>query len=231
MSSFVTTVGTDQTMSMPLLDAETGGITRLISGPDYRRNSLRYFLRMPDKDEAEKLPCPMGFDRNSITFEPYLIVAPNPIPDCVTAQFYRITGPEGRGKIGKRKIHLWQSQIDTGIYPCHPIQIHSLRPGQTMEIEGNSFWFNPRRTRRAGQVYVAASPEWSPAPPIKTFVPFQLLVMVKMKWLPKNVAKGHTEYVHGSPLQAPAPAPPPIHGDIQLDDFKPSPGWRSTEPA
>jgi hypothetical protein len=224
----VTTVGTDQTLTKPLLDADTGGVTRLCAGPEYRRHNLRFFLRMPSEDEAEKLPCPMGFDRKSVTFEPYMLVLPNPLPHNVTAQFYRINTPDGRGKIGKRKLHLWHPEVDTAIYPSLAVNVGSLQPGQPLELHGTSYWYNPRSgrrtTRQSTQTFVNAAPDWMPPPPVVTYSPFQILVMIRMKWLPATAQDHRTEYVSGSPIHAPAPAMPPLYPDPA--PFTPSPGWR-----
>ena len=157
-----------------------------------------------------------------------MLVLPNPMPESVTGRFYRITGPEGKGKIGKKTLHTWRPEVDTAIYPSYRIEIASMRPGQTMELYATSYWYNPRNSR-SKQVMVRPPPEWNPPPSVHTYTPFQILVMIKMKWLPKRTPRHRTEYVSGSPLHSPAPAAPPIHGDIfdHPEDFSPSPGWRS----
>ena len=221
LSPFVTTVGTDQTLTKPLLDAETGGVTRLCYGPEYRRHNLRFFIRMPSLKEAETLPVPMGHDRSSVTFEPYMLVMPNPMPSSVTAEFYRIIGPEGPGKVGKRKLHLWTPEIDTAIYPSLVIHMPTMKPDDTLELHGTSFWHNPRRRARSPQAFVDYPPGWDPPPPVTTYTPLQILVMIRMKWLPNGRQRHRTDYVHGSPLHAPAPPAPPLYGEPERQRIEP----------
>jgi hypothetical protein len=188
---YTTTVGSNRTATMSLLDAETGGMPRLIAGPGTRINNVRFYLRMPEEKECDQFPAPMGFDRRSITFEPFVLFIQGALPFNTTCKFYRITSPDGNGKINKLEIHKWTNLPETATYPGISIQVPSLRPNQIIEIEGASAW---RKSKYFHQ---------ETAPIIQTYIPVSILALVKMKWIPLQNKKRSIEIVRGDPILHP----------------------------
>lgn len=201
--TFVTTVGTNGTITFPLQDAANAQIPVLPIGPHYRRNPFRFFVKMPSKEEAEKLPAPLRFDRKTVTFEPLQLYIGGPLPPHCTAKFTRVMSGTYKGKINKKPLHQWTTQVDTTIYPAAPIELPALRPGEIIEFEGVSWWYNARPPR-AGQ-RVRTNPFAYPQPPepppnIAMRMPVHLMLLVKMKWLPKEVRRKNIRVVQGSPI-------------------------------
>jgi hypothetical protein len=201
--NFVTTVGTNGTITFPLRDAENSGITTLRVGPGYRRTPIRFFVKMPSREEAAKLPAPLKSDRETVTFEPLLLYVGGPLPPHCTAKFTRVLGGDHRGKIKKKPLHHWSPLEDTTIYPAAPIELPSLRPGEAIEFEGVSWFFNARPPRAGQQQRI--NPFAYPLPPetppdIAMRQPVHLMLLVKMKWLPKEMGKSRFRVVQGSPV-------------------------------
>lgn len=235
--SFITTVGTNGTLTFPLRDAANASITTLRVGPGFRRNPIRFFAKMPTKEESIKLPAPLTSDRDSVTFEPIMLYIGGPLPPHGTAKFSRILGGDHRGKINKHPLHRWQPQEDTTIYPASSIEIPSLRPGENIEFEGVSWWWNtqePRRGTRREQPHPFAFPlPPEPPPNVAMMMPVNLMLLVRMKWLPKEIAKKHFRVVKGSPVswtqtpmpmnpEAPAPDIPEPAQERSGPDFPPA---------
>jgi hypothetical protein len=197
---FITTVGTNGTLTLSLLDAETGGIPALVAGPGYRRNPIRFFAKMPNLKEAERLPAPLRCDRKTVSFAPISIVLDSPLPPHYTASFHRMIGGKEKGSLAKRAVHMWSPLEDTALYPAIAIRMPSIKPGETIEIEGVSYWYNERRTRRQNNPYHYPLPAESP-PPVISRMPVSLRILIKMTWLPMETGKKRIQVVDGSPLQ------------------------------
>lgn len=201
--SFVTTVGTNGTISFPLRDAGTAHIPTLRVGPQYRRNAVRFFAKMPTKEEASRLPAPLKCDRSSVTFEPVMLYIGGPLPPHCTAMFTRVLAGKNRGKMSKKPIHQWAPQTDSLIYPAATIQLPALRPEEAIEFEGVSWWYNARPPRagqrqRLNPFAYPLPPE--PPPDIDSLHPVQLMLLVRMKFLPRTVGKKKFRVVQGSPV-------------------------------
>ncbi len=199
---FVTTVGADGTLVIPLTDASNAGITVLIVGPGYKRNGVRYFVKMPDLKEARRnLPVPIGYNRDSVTFEPKALVVSAPLPAHCTIAFVRIRHGSEKGKITKKAAHLWSPLDETALYPAATIQIPPLSPGETLDIEGTTYWFNDRNYRKRqskSPLHIPHPPE--PPPEVKSLLPGSFQLLVKLHWLPNELRKRSFTYVSGSPL-------------------------------
>jgi hypothetical protein len=219
---FVTTVGTNGTMVFPLLDARNAGIPTFIVGPSYRRNGIRFYARMPSVDEAERLPSPMGYDRRSVTFEPVLLYIDGPLPPHCTGEFHRVMSGKNRGKMDKKPLHKWYPLEDTAIYPAAQINIPTLRPDETIEFEGSSYWYNPKQaTRTVSQRPSMYRPYSQPEPPpsIESQRPVSLMLLVKLKWLPNDVKKKNIQVVEGSPIDFVNP-PQPLAPEAPVPDIE-----------
>lgn len=208
-----TTVGTNGTISMPLFDS-SGGIPLLRIGPVYERHSIRYFVKMPDLEDAGHLPAPMNADRNTITFEPCFVYISSPIPPGCNAKFLRAVSGNTKGKITKKPIRKWTSNESSTIYPVGSIQIPQMRPGDTIELEGVSFFQSAKKTSYAQRKKQRLNPfAWSsqfsiPPPQSEMTHPLSIQLLVKLHYLPKTGSKKRYKVVEGSPLawnEAPMP--------------------------
>lgn len=201
--NYVTTVGTNGTMSFPLLDAQSGGLPLLVVGPDFTRNTIRFFVKMPDLEEAMRLPAPMKYDRSTVTFEPVMLYLDGPLPPHCTMKFHRVVCGKERGKLNKAPAHLWEPQNETAIYPANRVQAPTMRCGNTIEFEGVSFWFNSReqdRKKEPKRNIFHWPPPPEPPPPVKMTHPVSLMLLVKMHWIPKGSQKKSFRIVNGSPV-------------------------------
>jgi len=207
--SFVTTVGSNGTMTLPLRDATNAGITTLHVGPLYRRNPVRFFAKMPTLEEATRLPCPLKNDRNSITFDPLFVYLGGPLPPHCTVEFGRVMSGKNRGKMNKKPVHRWNPLEETVIYPAATIQIATLRPSETIELEGVSWWYNakPPRAGQRNHSFMYPLPA-EPPPQTRSMHPVQLMLLVRLKWLPKESSRKQFRVVKGSPLDHTAPSMP-----------------------
>lgn len=214
---FVTTVGADGTMVMPLSDASSSGIPILIVGPGYSRNAVRYFVTMPDKEEAVRhLPVPIGYNRESVTFEPRALIVSGPLPFHCTVMFIRIRAGSDKGKISKKAAHLWSPLDNTALWPAIPLNMPPLSPGETLDFQGTSYWYNDSnyKNRKAKSVLTFPLPP-EPPPQVLTKMPASLQLLVKLHWLPNDTRKRQFSFVNGSPIghesdtrQADTGAPP-----------------------
>lgn len=226
---YVTTVGTNGTMSFPVLDAASGGLPLLVVGPDYQRNGIRFFVKMPDREEAMRLPAPMKYDRSTVTFEPVMLYLDGPLPPHCTMKFHRVISGKERGKLKKKPAHLWEPQDATAIYPANTLQMPTLRCSDVIEFEGVSYWFNAReskrRTPKRNIFHWPPPPE--PPPPVKMANPVSLMLLVKMHWIPKAAKRKSFRVVEGSPVDwvSTPGAPEPVAAERMMNPT-PDPGSR-----
>ena len=179
----------------------------LMVGPSYRRNPVRYFATMPNIEEAENLPAPLGYDKRSVSFQPIIVILDGPLSHGCTVEFIRILCKGERGKISKKPLHQWSPLDDTSIYPAQAIQIAPLKPGDTLELEGVSYWVRAqkRSQRKKGNFQLPAMTETPPQITTRSVVHLQ--VLIKMSWLPTSKSRGF-RVVNGSPLDWPRPPSP-----------------------
>lgn len=216
LEPFIHTVGTDGTLTLPLLDAKTNGIVQLVSGPLYARNALRFYVRMPSLKESCQYPRPMQYDPDTIRFEPKMLLFNTWLPSDITGHLYRISGPEGGQKLAKTKFHHWTPNEETIIYPAIRIQYPFLKPEQILEFEGVSYWKNPLNNRKSKSTQGVCPVNQY----VKNHVPVQFLMIVKFSWLPrKSVTSPRVHYVKGSPLLMPSPAPTQTDAEFPSEPF------------
>lgn len=211
------TVGTNGTLTLPLCDSNTAGPPMMVVGPGYRRNNIRYYTSMPNIEEADRLPAPLGYDKRTVSFQPTMIILDGPLSANYTVEFVRITAGGERGKLAKRPLHRWTPLNDTSIYPAQTIQILSLKPGDTIEFEGVSYWTreqNGGRTPKKNRFKLPTMNQHPPQVPTKQVVHLQ--IVVKMSWLPQRKNTG-MRIVHGSPLDWPR-APSPLQAHLQTPE-------------
>jgi hypothetical protein len=213
------TVGTNGTLTLPLCDASTGGSPIIVVGPAYRRNPARYFASMPNIEEAEKLPTPLGYDKKSVSFQPTIVILDGPLSPHCTVQFVRVICGNERGKITKRALHSWTPLNDTSIYPSAAIQISPLKPGDTLELEGVGYWirtqYGENRKRNAYRLPSISEPP----PQVRTRHVVHLQVLIKMSWLPIQQGRG-VRVVNGSPLDWPRSPDPLDSTPAQQQQFQ-----------
>lgn len=218
---FVTTVGTNGTITMPLVDAKTGGTATIVTGPGLHRNGLRYFSRMPKLEECDNIPAPMSADRSSITFHPTLLYIDGPLPPNATCSIFNVHSNGEKGKISKLPIHEWTAVKETGIYPARPFSASFLKPGQIIEFDGTSWFLNPRPTRGKKAANNALNWHWSPIrmepPAVKIVSPLRLLLMLEVSFLPKTGDRKRFKCVEGSPIDFVQTTDP----FTQKDEFEP----------
>ena len=196
---FVTTVGTNGTITLPLLDEKTGGIPIMKIGPHHSRNGIRYYVKMPSKEDALHLPAPLNADPESVTFEAVLVYTDGPLPPHSTAHFFRVYGGKEKGKISKKPIHRWQPRADTSIYPANDVRIPHLRPSDTIEFEGVSYFYNPKQQSNKSNPFHWPLPS-VPAPDVTSEHAVMIMLLVRMHWLPKDNPKKRFRVVKGSPV-------------------------------
>jgi len=201
-SPFQTIIGSNSTITMPLLDAKTNGMTTLYVGPEYGRNSFRFYARMPEQDQAETYPAPFQFDRSSITFTPKYLIIQTPMPFDLDGKIYRLSGPDGTHHLSKKRLSRWTPNQETVVYPSLPISMPSLKPGQTVEFDGVSYWRGKGSYARSRRSHTRMPP-----PPVKMPYPVHFLLMLEMIWLPKRAPRHRVEIVSGSPLGYAQPSP------------------------
>lgn len=202
---FVTTVGTNGTIAMPLFDSE-GGIPLMRIGPGFDRNSVRFFVKMPELDDVGHLPAPMNADRKTVTFEPRFVFINSPIPMNCEAKFTRIISGKEKGKMTKKEISKWQANQETTIYPAANISMAALRPGDTIELEGVSYFKRERiksyaeRKREKKNLFAWSGGGNAPPPNAEMRHPIGMVLLVKLNYLPKTGARKKYRVVEGSPL-------------------------------
>ncbi len=201
---FVTTVGQDKKVSLPVLDARTNSYSAALVGPRDRRNAIRWFVRMPEIEEAERFPCPMGYDRRTIRFEPFMLYVDSPIPPRTSVTFTRvICGPEN-GTIGKMSIDQWAASREEAIYwPAMPFSIGSVAPDQVVEFVGTSWW---RKT--PGKKRLEA---WQPVergPQLEEERIMSVYCLVRMSWLPAKTRQSRSQFQFAPKAAGRAPVAP-----------------------
>lgn len=211
---FITTIGTNGTITMPLLDAKTGGPPILVIGPVYKRNAFRFFAKMPSLEDAAQLPAPITADRMTVSYEPLLVYQDGPLPPHATGHIYRVVAGREKGKMPKKDFHLWDPDENTAIYPAAKIRIPTLKPDEVIEFEGVSHFFNPetpkysQKGKPLNPFHWVVMPEDPPAVELHAAMMFRLLV--KLHFLPLRHSKKRYHVVEGNPVQwAHAPVTPP----------------------
>lgn len=234
--AFVGTIGSNGTLVLPFLDAVTNSVPCWILGPDERRNPVRWFLRMPELEDAEKFPAPLGRDRRSIRFSPTLVYLENMAPPNITGMLDRVLAGESEGSVTKKCMHLWRPLPDTVHFPAHEIRTRELKPGEALELQGATWW---RKSRRRKPEY-----EWEKdlfkdrSSSVTERQPLSMLCLIKMTWLPSTPRKMSYRVVNGSPtMRNPSTATTPMEpmvgefirpGEVTSDDDLD--GW-SPEPS
>lgn len=209
-SPFLTTVGTNGTLTMSLVDANTSQIACLRAGNGYKRHPFRFFAKMPEREEAERFPSPLSYDRSTVTFVPTLLVLDQPLPPHFTAGFTRVVTLKGDlGKLTKTAIHCWRPELESHLFPAARIECSSLRPGETVEFEGVSYWYNSTtkmRGARARDGFLSRAPSERP-PSTEMRQAVSLRLFITMSWLPLHVDNRGFQVVQGDPLHHASPAP------------------------
>lgn len=219
-----TSVSTNGMLAVPLLDAETTGMSCLAVGPERRRNVVRWFCKMPDAMAAEAFPTPMGRDRKSISFEPLMLVLDSQLPPHMTGSITRVTCGKEVGKVKKIEIHRWSPQIESGIHPVNSVEAGSLRPGEIIEFEGVSWWYSTKE--RGHKEFHFLLPERPPE--IRTRMPVSIRLLMKLRWLPLSMANKNIRIVDGDPLGEVQPIAP-IVDDPWMNTYETSPTTNSSE--
>lgn len=232
---YVTTIGTNGTMSFPVLDASNGGLPLLVVGPGYARNGVRFFVRMPTREEASQYPAPMNVDRKSVRFEAVMLYLSAPMPLHYTVEFTRVISGTERGRMKKHPAHLWCPDNDSAIYPANKITIPTMKCEDMIEFEGTSYWFNAKeresRRERRNPLYWPPPPE--PPPPVRTVQTISLMLLVKMHWIPMSsvAMRKNVRVVEGSPIDwvSSGTPPEPIPAERVIEpSAQPDPGSHST---
>lgn len=193
----VVTVGRDGNLSIPVVDARTNTMASAIVGPKDRRNAIRWFVRIPTIDEAERFPCPMGYDRKTVRFEPYLLYVDSPIPLRTQVSFHKvICGPEV-GRISKTTIDMWSpTPQETILWPALPFSVGSVAPGQVVEFIGSSWW-----RRSQGRKRLDPWEQIERGPQFEETRMMSMNCLVRMSWLPAQVGRTKFQFVPGKAAQ------------------------------
>lgn len=212
------TVGGDGKLSIPVLDSRTNDFAAALVGPRDKRNAIRWFVRMPEADEAEKLPCPMGYDRRSVRFEPYMIYIDSPIPPRTSIVFHKVVCGSEVGKIDKSPADQWRPSPDTICWPALEFSIGSVAPGQAVEFIGSSWWRrSPGRKRMDAWEPLERGPQFE-EPRVMS-----ACCLVRMSWLPARPAKARFQFV---PKAASGRAP-----TVPVDRRNPRPPLQEEQPS
>lgn len=196
--------GADNRMVVPLIEVSTNGPPILQIGPGTTRWPFRWFLRMPDLEECERIPCPMAYDRSSIRFEPEVVYSDQQIPEYAHFEIHKIILGDEIVRT-KSKFHSWERSIDTGGHPSLKVGMASMAPGSTMEFIGTTYWKQPQK-----------SEVWQNRMPTeRTRIGISLLMRLKPSWLPKPEKRKKIEFFRGSTAEKPmdpVSVTPPIQG-------------------
>lgn len=185
------TVGSDGKLSVPVMDARTNSFACAFVGPRDRRNALRWFVRMPEREDAERFPCAMGYDRKSVRFEPYMLYVDSPVPERTSVVISKVVCGSEVGKIDKTPIERWSPVPDETIcWPAMPFSVGSVAPGQAVEFVGSSWWRRTPGRRRAEA--------WEPlerGPQMEVPRVMSVCCLVRMSWLPAKTEKHRFQFV------------------------------------
>lgn len=199
----VVTVGRDGNLSIPVVDARTNSMAMALVGPKDRRNAVRWFVRLPTLEESERFPCPMGYDRKTIRFEPFLLYVDSPIPHRTMVSFHKVMCGSEVGKIDKTTLDRWMpTPQETIHWPALSLSIGAVAPNQVVELLGSSWWRKgPGKKRLDTWEIPDRGPQFEEQRILSVYC------LVKMSWLPAQVGKTKFQFVPGKATHKPPVAP------------------------
>jgi hypothetical protein len=216
MMGHIGAIGADQVLVLPLIDSRTNGISMVQIGPKDRRHPFRWFVRLPNIEDAERFPCPFGYDRKSVRFDPVILYYDHPVPPRTSAVINRIVCGADVGKCAQTSIEQWIPTQETVHLPALPISIPSLAAGQILEFIGTSYWRKgPGKNRVDGWTKREAGPS---AVENRTL---SILCMFKMTWLPKETSKTRYQVMSGRVTDRAPIAPVADSAPTPLADLNP----------
>lgn len=195
-------VDSGPTLVLPLIDSRTGGSAVAHIGPNIRANPFRWFIKLPDKEDAERLPAPMGFDRESIRFEPFLLYLDQMLPNRTHVTVDRVLCGSEAGSIQKTPMEKWLPVTETVHWPAIYFHMTALAPGQIIEFLGSSRW---RRAPLKNKVDPWEKMTSGPALSEPRVLSVQC--MIRLSWLPKMSQRQKIKISKGNPA-ADAPVAP-----------------------
>lgn len=206
-------IGGDQTLSMPLIDTKTNGPLMLEIGPKNQTHNFRWFVRLPSLEDSERMPCPFGYDRTTIRFDPILLYIDAPTPVGANFHLYQVSSGPFSSRLPKTSSERWTATRETVRWPALLLNLESMAPDSAIEFHGVSGWKFSNRTRGI----------WPHGPPSLQAHAISVMCLFKMTWLPKEKGKVQIQYVSGSAVDRPQNAPVPVQPvpDLEKEELPP----------
>jgi len=202
MNNLPILAGNNGSLVIPLIDPQTQGAPLLSYGPYRDRHNFRLFAKLPEKSDAEKLPCGYQHDRSSVRFDIQRVMLLSALPLGVTSSIYDISTPYGKAKYKKVEMHRWTTKGPSEFYVGLDIHLPLLSPGDHITISGVSRFTNAKGVKTNP---FAMMPGGLQYPTFKQTLPINLSLFCTLSWLPKQVQRTQIKVVNGDPLSAYTP--------------------------
>lgn len=178
-------IGAQRDLALPLVDANFhGGAPTIVTGPSDRRHPLRWYVTLPTQEDAERLPAPLGHDRNSVKFDPVLLYLDRILPPSTTAVFHTMRCGGKDFPIERTCMHRWTPQPETIHWPAFPLQGTQMGPGETLELSGHGYWMKPSRHKNHRREAIYDPGESRFPPEFTTNHVVSVLCLFRISWLP-----------------------------------------------
>ena len=171
-----------------LANSDDNGPAKLIIGPGTKSHNIQLYAKMPTREQLEKVPLPMGMDRESLTFNVNRIIHMGTLPPHVGCVVYWVMTKHGYGKVDDTDIHAWERNAETAGNPALLVDCPPLLPGDWIAIEMRTS-YRTKRARSREKVLELSTNQNTDIPTMATYFTTSLVLDAELRGLPTKLQR------------------------------------------